>query len=225
MVTSRAVSNELIVNVKSRAYEGSTAPVRLLALPSFALLPAPLDLALCAVSSAQGLVAISLTSSADNVINTQQQCRALNRRLERLNLDASAFKQTVGLHVGDLTSLTINTVQVLPSCVLCAKLGQSTDDVATTVLDERPGDDLEGVGDSLVRRALDTFESLGFLCESHRDSHLCGATTWGQRRVEDDISGDGHGIGQVTVNLVEDVLGRTTKKDGASLGVTAFCEE
>jgi hypothetical protein len=62
-----------------------------------------------------------LTSGADNVVDTQQQGRALDRRLERLNLDACALEQAISLHVGHLASLSINTVQILSRGVLCLR--------------------------------------------------------------------------------------------------------
>lgn len=43
--------------------------------------------------------------------------------------------------------------------------------------------------------------------------------------MEDDVPGNGHGVLQVTLNLVKDVLGGTPQKDGACLGCLAFSHE
>lgn len=43
--------------------------------------------------------------------------------------------------------------------------------------------------------------------------------------MEDDVPRDGHGVREVPVDLVEDVLGRAAEQDGARLGVLALCQE
>lgn len=105
------------------------------------------------------------------------------------------------------------------------ELCQSSDHVATAVLNQRTRDHLECVGDSLVGRALNALESLCLVCERDRDCHLCCAATRRQRRVEHDVPCDGHGVCEVAIDLVQDVLGRTTEEDGARFRVGAFCEE
>lgn len=61
--------------------------------------------------------------------------------------------------------------------------------------------------------------------QSHTDSHIGSSATRDKERVEDDVTSDGHGIGQISINLVENVFRWTSQEDRARLGSLAFDEE
>ncbi len=97
--------------------------------------------------------------------------------------------------------------------------------VPTRVLHERARDDLERVRDGAEGARLDTRDRARASVQADRDGHLDRAAAGQERRVEDDVARDGHGVGQVAVDLVQDVLGRPAEEDGAGLGSRAFGQE
>lgn len=102
------------------------------------------------------------------------------------------------------------------------QLGQHPDGVTSTVLYQSPGNDLERVRHGPERRSRDTFHRLTLLGERDADRHLGRSTPGCKGGVENDVPCDGHGVGQVSVNLVQDVLGRSSEEDRTSLGGLAF---
>jgi len=61
--------------------------------------------------------------------------------------------------------------------------------------------------------------------QANRDGHLDRAATGHKRGVENDVARDGHGVCQVAVDLVQDVLGWPTEEDGACFRGRAFGQE
>lgn len=61
--------------------------------------------------------------------------------------------------------------------------------------------------------------------QAHTDRHLGRATTGRKSRVEEHVPRHGHRIGEVPVDLVQDVLGRPAEEDRARLGLLALGEE
>ena len=106
-----------------------------------------------------------------------------------------------------------------------SKVGENTDNIGTTVLSEGSWDNFEGTGESLVGPLVDSFDGLGLLHESASKLHLDGSTTGAEAGVNDDVTGDTEGVLEVTLDLVKDILGGTSEKNGASLGVLALSHE
>lgn len=149
----------------------------------------------------------------------------LDSRLDALQLDSLWLPHTVLLHVHQCTSVAVDAPRAQSLSVLGAQVGEHAHRACTSILDKCAGDDLHRLGHSLVWPLLDTLNALGLLAQSHRDSHLGRTTTGGQARVEHNIARYTHGILQVTLNLVEDILGRSTQKNSAGLGILALGEE
>lgn len=149
----------------------------------------------------------------------------LDSRLDTLHLNSLGFPDTVFLHVHQVTRFTVKTPVHLALDVLGPHAGQDTDGASTSVLGQCPRNNLHGVSHGLVRPLLNTFNRLGQLAQLNGNSHLQSTTARGQARVENDVPGNGHGVLQVTLNLVKDVLGGTPQKDGTGLGCLAFSHE
>lgn len=106
-----------------------------------------------------------------------------------------------------------------------AERGKGANGVPTRVLHERARDDLEGVRDGAEGARLDTRDRAGARVQADGDGHLDRAAAGHERRVKDDVARDGHGVGQVAVDLVQDVFGRPAEEDGARFGGRAFGQE
>lgn len=102
---------------------------------------------------------------------------------------------------------------------------QHPDGVTTAVLHQCPRDNLHRLTDGPERPSLDTLDSPSLLRKSNRDGHLGSSSSRRETGIKDDVASDGHGIGEVSVDLVEDVLGRAAEEDGAGLGELALGEE
>lgn len=61
--------------------------------------------------------------------------------------------------------------------------------------------------------------------QPNTNRHLRRTSPRCQKRVEDHIPRDRHGIREVSVNLVEDIFGGSAEEDRACFGRFAFCEE
>jgi hypothetical protein len=105
------------------------------------------------------------------------------------------------------------------------QFSQYPDGISSTVLYEGPWDDLESIGNCSEGRTSDSLQSLTLLSKSDTDGHLSRTSTRSERWVENDVPGDRHGIGKVPVDLVQDILGRSSEQDGACLGGLAFRQE
>lgn len=109
--------------------------------------------------------------------------------------------------------------------MLGAQVRQHTHRACACILDQCTGDDLQRLGHSLVRPLLHTLDALGLLAQLHRHGHLSSTTTRRQTRVEHDITRNAHGILQVPLDLVENVLRGTAEENGACFGVLALRQE
>lgn len=106
-----------------------------------------------------------------------------------------------------------------------AEIRQYAHGARTRVLDQRPGNDLERLGHCLVRPLLYALDALGLFAEPDGDGHLGRAAAGGEARVEHDVARHAHGILQVALDLVQDVLGGAAEQDRAGLGVRALRQE
>lgn len=152
-------------------------------------------------------------------------CAYLDSGLDALKLNRLGLPDAILLHVHQGTGVTVQTPCGLALNVLGPHAGEDTDRAGTGVLCQCSGDNLHGIGNSLVGPLLDTLNGLGQLAQSDRHGHFNGTTTGGKTGVEDDVPGDGHGVLEVPLDLVDDVLGGAAEKDSASLGVLALSEE
>lgn len=149
----------------------------------------------------------------------------LNSGLDALHFNRFGFPDTILPHVHRVAGVAVKTPVHFTLDVLSPQTSQHADGTGASVLGQCPRNDLHGVSHGLVGPLLDTLDGFGQLAQSDGDGHLQGTTTRSQARVEDNIAGHGHGILKVTLDLVKDVLGGATKKDGAGLGRFAFPEE
>ena len=111
------------------------------------------------------------------------------------------------------------------SGMLGTELGHGPDDTDTAVLREGTRDDLHGLTDGDVGSLLNTLHLHTGPTESNRHGHFSGTATGQKLGLVYDIPNDLHGILEVALNLVQHVLGPTTEKDGAGLGILALLEE
>lgn len=149
----------------------------------------------------------------------------LDCSLDALKLDSFGLPNTVLLHINQVARLAVQTPGVVALNVLGTETGKHTDGAGASVLGQCTGNDLHSVSNSLVWPLLDTLDGAGKLAELHGDSHLSSTTTGGQTRVEDNVTSNGHGILQVALNLVKDILGGATQQDCAGLRGLALAHE
>lgn len=149
----------------------------------------------------------------------------LDRRLHRLQLDRLGLPHLVLLHVDNRPLVAVDAPRVLALGVLGPQVRQHPHGAAARVLDQRPGDNLEGLGHGAVRPLRHALDALGLLLQPHRHGHLGRAAAGRQPRVEDDVARHAHGVVQVALDLVEHVLGGPAEEDGAGLGVIALGQE
>lgn len=109
--------------------------------------------------------------------------------------------------------------------MLCAEVCQHAHRACARVLDQRSGNDLESLSHGLVRPLLHSLDALCLLTQLDRHGHLGSTTTRRQARVEHDVARNAHGILQVTLNLVEDVLGGAAEENRACFGLLALGQE
>lgn len=160
-----------------------------------------------------------------NLINSQQQASALNSGLDALQLNGLRLPNAILVHVDNLSGVAINTPAVQTLGVLRPELGEHSDGARTAVLHECSGNNLERLRHGTVRPLLDAFDRLRPLGETNGDGHLSGTTTGGEAGVEEDVACNSHGVVQISLHLIEDVLGRSAEEDGAGLGVLALSKE
>src|SRR4051794_12639167 len=145
--------------------------------------------------------------------------------LDTLELDSLGLPNTVLLHIDQVARVAVQTPRGVALDVLGTQTGKHTDRAGASVLGQCTGNNLHGIGNSLVRPLLDTLNGAGELAELHRDGHFDGTTAGGQTGVEDNVAGNGHGVLQVALNLVQDILGRTAQQNCAGLRVLALAHE
>lgn len=154
----------------------------------------------------------------NNVVYSQQQACALHGRLHTLLLNGQRLPNAKLPHVHDLACIAVDAprativLSILEAlCMFGAELCENLDRAVSGVLNECAGNDLHGLGNSLVWPLCDTLDLLGSPLEANGDRHFCGSTSWAQLGVPDDIPGYTHGVVEVALNLVQDILGGTTQ--------------
>ena len=162
-----------------------------------------------------------------NSIDTEHESSRLDSSLDGLGLDDVRLPE---LGLGVVNKLALDTIDtpgetrvrvVIINGVLHTQLGDNADGLGTTVLRESAGNDLESLGSGLEGQLLGTGDVLGGLGKGARESHLSGTTTGENAGVKHDVAHDSHGVLEVTVNLLEHILGGTAEEDGAGLRVLA----
>lgn len=183
-------------------------------------------LRLLVAATADGTTGLLRCLRSDNVINAKKQTGALDSGLDALLLDSHRFPNAILLHVHQLASIAINTPGAASGIsVLGAQLGKHSDRRGTRVLDERARNDFHRFGDCAVRPLRNTLNRLGLLLQSNSNCHFRCTTTRAQTGVPDDVPGDAHGILEVPLNLVQDILRRSTEKNSAGLRILALGQE
>jgi len=139
----------------------------------------------------------------------------LRSRFEYLNLHAGRLIQSVLLYARDFTGITIDTPRILAIGVLRPQLRRDPNGVPAGISNESPWDDLHSVCDGAERPfSRSTRDPLSLRVQAHCDRHLSHSSR-GEFGIEDNIASDGHGVGKVSVDLVEDVFRRSAEEDGA----------
>mmetsp|Transcript_14603 Transcript_14603/g.29778 ORF Transcript_14603/g.29778 Transcript_14603/m.29778 type:complete len:428 (+) Transcript_14603:27-1310(+) len=168
--------------------------------------------------------------AADDVVDSEDHGRALDAGLDGLHLDGIGLVKAGRGHVLDLASDAVDTeAAVLPGIigggVLRTQLGDGSDHGDATVGSEGAGNDLHGLSDGLVGPLHDSLHLLALPAEGDGHGHLGAAASEEELRLVHDVADDLHGVLEVALDLVEDVLGASTEEDGAGLGVLALLEE
>lgn len=109
--------------------------------------------------------------------------------------------------------------------MLGPELRHGPDDTDAAVLRQGAGDDLHGLADGHVRTLLDALHLYAGPAKTDRHGHLGGTATGQELGLVHDVPDDLHGVLEVALDLVEDVLGPTAEEDGAGLGILALLEE
>ena len=109
--------------------------------------------------------------------------------------------------------------------MLGPELRHGPDDADAAVLRQGAGDDLHGLADGHVRTLLDALHLHAGPAKADRHGHLGGAATGEELGLVHDVPDDLHGVLEVALDLVEDVLGPAAEEDGAGLGILALIEE
>eukprot|EP00128_Syssomonas_multiformis_P003160 Colp12_sorted_trinity150504_noHs@31453 len=223
---TRVIANRRTEIVGFGSYTHDTVPyictlttVELLVVVTFvALLWHALGLSL-------GLVLFPLKTRNDVVDAEKHNCR-LNGRLKCLDLDRVGIPHTELVHVNNSALVAIDTpVHVAGSRVLGAESSEGADDVSTAVFDKGAGDDLKSISNSPVGPLAHTLDTLSLLTKVSRNSHFSGTTTGEETGINHNVAGHVHGILKVALDLHEHILGGTTQKDGAGLGLLALGDE
>ncbi len=113
----------------------------------------------------------------------------------------------------------------IPQSEAHPELRQNPDGVAASVLDESAWDNLHRIGDSSIWPTFDALDCSRFVGQAYAYCHLGRASSWSQIGMENDISGDGHSIGQVSVDFVQNIFRGAPEKDCTSFGGLALSEE
>lgn len=171
-----------------------------------------------------------MLASADNVVDPEDHASALDGSFDGLNLDREGLVKSVSLHVVDLSRDTVDAeVAPLPGLercvVLSPELGDGANDAHSAVRGKGAGDDLHCVTHGHVRPLHDPLNLEAGLGESAGDGHFGAPSAEEELGLEDDVPDNLHGVLEVPLDLVKDVLAATAKEDSAGLGVLALLEE
>ena len=167
-----------------------------------------------------------LLGAGDDVVDPQQQNRRFDGGFQDLSLDGEGFPDAVLVHVDDDALFPVDAPRgVAGGGVFGPQRRQRADGVGAAILNQRGGDDFESFSHGFVRPLMDALHALGLVGDDLSERHFGGATTRHQRRFHANVTHNGHGVLQVALDFVENVLGRAAQQDGASFGVFAFEEE
>lgn len=109
--------------------------------------------------------------------------------------------------------------------MLGSQTSQDANGAVSGVLHESSRDDLHGISHGLVWPLLNAFDRLRQLRKLDSNSHLRSTTSGRQARMEDNVPSHRHGVLKIPLNLVQDILGRSSQQDCACLGLLALPEE
>ncbi|GIX61835.1 S-layer protein, putative [Babesia caballi] len=172
---------------------------------------------------ADGLL-LALADAGDNHVDAQQHASGLDGALEHLSLDGVGV-QDLPLHgVADLASLAVEARVDLAGHVQRRQLRDDAHGVGAAVLRQRLGNHLERLRRSAIGPALEPGLAVELGRQPAGDLDLRGAPAGQQLALEHDVAAHVDGVLQVALDLVEHVLGRPAKHDGAGLGVRAVDE-
>jgi len=108
--------------------------------------------------------------------------------------------------------------------VFGSKFSHHSDNIGTAVLGQSSGDDFQGVSQGSIRELLLTIDGLSLLIESVGKFHFSGSSSGHQLGGNGQVLGNGKSVLEVSLDLIKDVLGTSSKKDGTGLGVLALQE-
>ena len=106
-----------------------------------------------------------------------------------------------------------------------AELSQDTNRVAARVLDESAWDNLHSIRDGPEWPALNALDTASLRVQADANRHLCRTTSRSENRIENYISRNGHGIGKISVDLVENILGWATEENSAGFWCVTLSQE
>lgn len=172
----------------------------------------------------------------------------LDSSLDSLNLDRRTLVKTVLLHIDDFTTLTIYTKLMFTRSVFSLsthsfiissnsskvaarenndssaypQTRQNPNRISTTVLNECPRNDFHCLCDRSKRPPFNSFDTPRFLSQPNRNCHLGRTTSGSQSRIENDVTSDGHRVGEVSVDFVEDIFRGSSEEDCTGFGILTF---
>jgi len=162
-------------------------------------------------------------NTGNDIIDSEEHASRLNSGIERLEFDGAWIPNRGGVHVFYLSGVSVNShVETLFILMEGSKLGKHSNDVSTTVLGESSWDNLKSRSHGLVWPLMDTFDSHSKFAKSDGKFHLKSSSTWNKLWVLENVSGNTEGIVEVSLDLVKDIFGGTSKDDGASFWVLAI---
>ena len=97
--------------------------------------------------------------------------------------------------------------------------------VAATVLDKRPWNNFKRICDGAERVSLNANDRPRLGMKANTDRHFCRTTAGNEFGIEDDISCHGHGVSEIAVNFVKDILRRSSEENRAGFWVLALRQE
>eukprot|EP00968_Pinguiococcus_pyrenoidosus_P015771 scaffold1469_cov257-Pinguiococcus_pyrenoidosus.AAC.4 len=109
--------------------------------------------------------------------------------------------------------------------MLGAQLGDGSDHIRARVLRQRARDDLERLPDRLEWPLVHALYVGRLSGERLGDAHLGSAAAGEKLGLEHDVADNLHRVLEITLDLIQDVLGPSTEHDGARLGVLALLQE
>mmetsp|Transcript_26584 Transcript_26584/g.45800 ORF Transcript_26584/g.45800 Transcript_26584/m.45800 type:complete len:342 (+) Transcript_26584:371-1396(+) len=161
-----------------------------------------------------GALLLLFGDTGHDVVDAEQEARRLDGRFDGLGLDNEGLPHAFLLHVADDALVAVDAPRDVGAAgVLRPEFREDSDDIGATVLGQGPRDNLQRDSNGAVGVLLHTLDRLGFLQQGLRKAHFDGAATWNKSGIEKDVASDSHGVDQVALNFVKDVLTGATEKD------------